>query len=339
VRVLLGLLVATMLLAASAVAASLESFADPAGDLLESPEIVSVKVGNKRKPVVPVRVQLRDVLAPQAWIELHFDVKADGRRGRGADEALVIYRQNGTVELSVRRGGRLARVGRPVLAASMAGKVLALQIPRSVLGGATTFRLAVAARQQGESGLIPRFPIASDFAPQRGWLTVDAPRSFTLTDRRDDGDRAPDIREVTVTDASDGTVQFIVRFAGRVKRGSWIGIKLDVDSDKASGDDGFDLYLMAFGSTELFLGQHFKGEWLPAPQPWRATGTISGGVLRASIHRSMLVDSERVAATGFSFWVEGVSVTDQNESEFEARYALESYDIAPDSGEHTHRFS
>jgi hypothetical protein len=313
---------AALVLAAAGIGMAASSYADPAGDANEAPDIVDVKVSESAEGIVNVVVSVEnfDVLPSNSWINLWFDLDSNPGTGDGGDEALARYSSDGQLEFFSWNGTTLVAQPSSAMTASYAEGVLSFSTPASVIANASSFGiLAVASRGQdlGDGELI-----ASDFAPDRGRSAWVGPSEADFPDPDHDHDAAPDITSIDVSDARSGWVTFAISTPNyvQVPAEALIALLIDRDNRPSTGDEGLELVLtIADGEFELEHWDFAAKRWIRDETP-RVRIRNAGTVLTIDIHTSELENTPL-----FSFGVLAADVNVQAE-------AVLGLDLAPDSG-------
>lgn len=319
-KLVAGALAAFVLVFAS-VALSAASYSDMVGDANAAPDVTSVTVAEPVAGSLQITVAVGNfqVLPENSWLNLWFDLDSDPNTGDGGDEALVRYFSDGTLELHVWNGSQLVAASTAGATATFSVGALSLSVPSSLLGAESAFGiLAVSARGQelGDNELV-----ASDYAPDSGRSAFVGPASAAFPDPANDGDAAPDIASIRVSDATTGWVSFAITTPNyaTLPSESILGVTIDTDDRRSTGDEGADVRITSLGGEyELERWSPGAKNWAPDDAPTRVRMRNTESVVTLDVHRSELGGSNRF---GFS-----VVTADINTS----ADAVVGFDIAPD---------
>ncbi len=271
--VLAGLLVATAGATPSA------SYADPAGDANEAPDISSVTVDDASPGFVNVRVQVANFeeLPSESRIILEFDLDRDATTGVAGDEVVIRYWDDGLLEVLRRDGIRLSPSSAHGMSASFASGTFSFSAERAVLGNVTSFGLIVvsARTQQVGAGRVT----GTDYAPASGRSIYAAPGQATFADSTGDHDAAPDITSISVSDTPAGMIEVRVATPNypTLPPDKIIAVDFDLAGRPATADDVFVAYLSGAGLVQVDVEEN---EILaPSERANTATGSYEAGVL------------------------------------------------------------
>ena len=316
--------VGACVMAVAGVASGAASFSDRIGDNNPAPDITSVTFAERVPGTIELRVAVSNfpTLPADSWFNVWLDLDSNPETGSLGDEALVRYRSDGSVAFYMWNGARLVeRAASGFVGVYQAG-VLTLTMPKSELGGASTFGfLVVAARSQNLS-LTTEF-ISSDFAPDTGRAAWAGPSETTYSDPAADNDAAPDIGSVRVTDGKDGWIRFAISTSNYTVLPSSAVLAVNIDSDNraATGQGGVDAMVsMSGGEVLLRRWSPMDMDWAADTKPTLVRGQSSGGVVTIDVHRSELGDTPR-----FGFIVAAVDINQEAE-------LIVAADVAPENG-------
>jgi hypothetical protein len=133
---------------------------------------------------------------------------------------------------------------------------------------------------------------------------------------------APDISSVAVSSSPQGLVTFTITIANyqSLPLLSGVAIGLDLDRNRATGDDGTEAfigYLVGLFGQRGLAFDRWNGTELAEVEPTTATAAFSNGVVTLTVPRAELLDT-----TSFDFQAAGI-MTDLEDV---------AYDFAPDDG-------
>jgi hypothetical protein len=311
-----GLLLASLALGAA-------SFSDAAGDNNAAPDITSVQLSESADGVVTVTVGVANYprLPDESWFNLWFDLDSNASTGDAGDETLVRFVSTGAVEIWDWDGAEMVERPAVGITGRYEGGVLTVTVPKADLGGDTVFGiLAVSSRSQtlGQSRLI-----ASDYAPDRGRSPYAGPVAASFPDPGSDGDAAPDVTAVRVSDDKDGWITFAISTPNyaTLPGESVIALAIDRDGRPTTGDAGAELLIRTLSGEVIFerWSQAERG-WLDDRPPHRVRLRNSANTVTVEVHRSELDDAPR-----FGFSLAALDINTQAESVLAA-------DLAPDDG-------
>jgi hypothetical protein len=326
-RAAIGGLVGATALALVAVAAAYTSasYADPAGDANEAPDIASVTVDDAGVEAVSVRVAFGNfrILPPDARVLLRFDLDRNEATGAQGDEITIRYSSDGTLDFRRWNGDELVPLPATGLSASFSDGVLAYTVDRAQLAGATSFALVAVAERTQDVG-IGRV-ISTDFAPGSGRNVYSSPGPASFPDPDGDHDVAPDITSISVSDTTAGAIRFRLTTANyaTLPDDKLIGIGIDVRGRPATDDELFVGYVS--GSKTVEVDREQRGLLQPAG-PAGVTASHADGVLTFTVPRNRLD-----GASAFGFGVVSADLVGPGESEGEEfEGEVEALDTAPD---------
>ena len=311
-----GLLLASLALGAA-------SFSDAAGDDNAAPDITSVQLSESADGVVTVTIGVANYprLPEESWFNLWFDLDSNAGTGDAGDETLVRFVSTGAVEIWDWDGAEMVERPAVGITGRYEGGVLTVTVPKADLGGDTVFGiLAVSSRSQalGQSQFI-----ASDYAPDRGRSPYTGPVASSFPDPGDDGDAAPDLTAVRVSDDKDGWITFAISTPNyaTLPGESVIALAIDRDGRPTTGDAGAELLIRTLSGEVIFerWSQAERG-WVDDMPPHRVRLRNSANVVTVEVHRSELDDVPR-----FGFSLAALDINTQAESVLAA-------DLAPDDG-------
>lgn len=274
------------------------SFADDAGDDNAAPDIVTVAVTDSTPTAVTLTVAVANypTLDGTSWFNLYFDTDGDPETGILGGEKLVRYLQEGAVQLLTVAGNGWAAQAPTGIAATYDAGALTITIPRTVLGDADPLGVhVISGRQQSAAAAVY---VASDFAPNDGYLTWTGTARPSHADPARDHELAPDITTVRVADTRAGWIRFTIRTANLDRlRGDdmLLAVLVDRDGRKSTGQVGADY---ALGHVD---GRAYLDRWNPSSRRWsnvdrpRVRTRNANGLLVLEVHRSELRDPRRFA--------------------------------------------
>ncbi len=328
-RRLLGVLSAAVLvgvLATAAGAAPSASYADPAGDGNEAPDLRSVTVDDATPGVVNIRVTVSNFqeLPADSRITLQFDLDRNATTGLAGDELVIRYWDDETLEVVRWNGIAMYPSSSEGVRVSFSSGELELDADRAALGGSTAFSLLVLSARTQQVG-IGRVT-STDFAPGSGRIAYASPDESSLTDPQGDHDAAPDITSVSMSDTAAGIIQVRVATPNypALPPDKIIGVDFDLEGRPSPADDVFVAYLSGPGIVQV--DREENGILAPSELPNTASGVYENGVLTLSVHRSEL-DGAALVGLG----VLSLDLVGDGESEgqdFEG--GVEALDSAPD---------
>ena len=326
---LLGALGATLLaglLVATAGAAPSATYADPAGDGNETPDISSVTVDDSSPGAVNVRVQVANFeeLPSDSRIILQFDLDRNATTGVAGDEIVVRYWDDELFEVLRWDGIRLSPGSTEGMTASFAAGAFNFSADRAVLANTSSFGLiALSARnQQLDIGRV----VGTDYAPPTGRSIYSFSGPASFPDPTHDHDAAPDITSISVSDTAGGKIDVRVATSNypTLPADKVIGVDFDLAGRPPAADDVFVEYLSGPGIVQVNIEEN---EVLaPSIRPNTATGRYENGVLTLSVDRAEL-DGAAIVGVG----VVTFDVVGRGESEGQAFEGdVEAVDSAPD---------
>jgi len=283
------------------------SFSDAAGDDNAAPDVTSVTVSESAEGMITFALVVGNyqTLPENSWFNLWFDTDSNQSTGDAGDEELVRFLADGTIEYYVWDGSQLVQRAAAGMAGQFAAGTLTVTVPKAELGGDSSFGvLAVSSRGQQVG---PNEAVASDFAPDRGSSAYVGPASAAFPDPTDDGDAAPDITGVRVTDAKNGWVSIAISTPNyaTLPEESVVFLEIDRDNRANTGDAGVELLIThVLGDSRLEVWDTRAREWKSDVAPTRVRSRNSGNVLTIDIHRSELGNAPR-----FGFAVAAADVT------------------------------
>ena len=319
-KVLMGVLVATAGASPSA------SYADPAGDANEAPDISSVTVDDAIPGAVSVRVEVANFeeLPSESRIILEFDLDRDATTGVAGDEVVIRYWDDGLLEVLRWDGIRLSPSSAEAMSVSFASGTLTFTAERTALANATSFGLIVVSARTQQVG-IGRVT-GTDYAPATGRSVYTAPGQAAFADPTGDHDAAPDITSISVSDTPAGMIEVRVATPNypTLPPDKIIGVGFDLEGRPATADDVFVAYLSGAGLVQVDVEEN---EILaPSERANTATGSYESGVLTLSVDRRELDGAAIVGVALVSFDLVG-----RGESEGQAFEGdVEALDSAPD---------
>ena len=311
------------------------SFSDPPGDHNDAPDITAVDVSETPDGLLAVRVTVANfqVLPPDAWINLWFDLDNNPRTGEDGDEANVVYEANGVLDFVRWNGSEMIRTPTTGMTGSYAAGTFTFSAPKSAFGNTAGFGLlVVTARQDSHAEQLDEDVIAADFASERGRLAYVSPGPAAFTDLAGDEDAAPDVTAVDVTDSDDGWIAFRLTTPNlrTLPADRAVVIGIDRDRKASTGEAGADVSVGWQGGAARPVLQRWDPvdeEWVDDRAPTRVRAHSADGTVVVEIHRSELDDVGR-----FGFATISVDFTGPNESVFETEDELEALDYAPEQG-------
>ena len=327
-RRLLGVLGATSagLLVATAGAAPSATYADPAGDGNETPDISSVTVDDSTPGAVNVRVQVAnfDELPSESRMILQFDLDRDATTGVAGDEIVVRYWDDQLFEVLRWDGIRLSPSSADGMTAGFASGTFNFSADRAVLANTSSFGLiALSARnQQLDIGRV----VGTDYAPPTGRSIYSFSGAASFADPTHDHDAAPDITSISVSDTPGGKIDVRVATPNypTLPADKVIGVDFDLAGRPPTADDVFVEYLSGPGIVQVNIEENEI--LVPSIRPNTATGQYENGVLTMSIDRTELDGAAIVGVAVVTFDVVG-----RGESEGQAfEGEVEAVDSAPD---------
>lgn len=324
---LLGLAAGVAALVVVATSLASASFSDAAGDANEAPDITSVTVSESSGGgTVTVRVKVGnfDILPVNSGIFILFDLDLSASTGADGDEAVVRFTSAGTLDFLRWNGTQLVAASPSGMTFGFSAGVLTFTVDRAELAGAGAFGIAaVASRTQMVGGASV---VATDFAPVGNRSVYSSPGELSFPDPEDDEDVAPDISEISTSDARNGMVTFRITTSNypTLSEDKLIGLGFDLLGRPSSDDDVFLTY--QGGSGTLDIEREVNGFVTQDTPPNRVSATYADGVFALSVHRSEL---DNVAA--FRFGVVSADLTGAGEGEGQdAEGDIEAVDYAPD---------
>ncbi len=328
-RRVLGILLTTVLgglIVATAGASPSASYADPAGDANEAPDISSVTVDDAIPGAVNVRVEIANFekLPSDSRIILELDLDRDATTGVAGDELVIRYWDDELFEVLRWDGIRLSPSPVDGMSASFASGTFSFTAERTALANASSFGLIVvtARTQQLEIGRVT----GTDYAPASGRSVYAAPGPASFEDQTGDHDAAPDITSISVSDTPAGKIEVRVATPNypTLPPDKFIGVDFDLEGRPATADDVFVAYLSGAGLVQVDVEEN---EILaPSERENTATGSYESGVLTLSVDRSEL-DGAAVVGLGLVTF----DLVGRGESEGQAFEGdVEALDSAPD---------
>ena len=322
----LGVILLAGLVLANAGAWPSASYADPAGDANEAPDISSVTVDDAIPGAVTVRVEVANFekLPSDSRIILELDLDRDATTGVAGDELVIRYWDDGLLEVLRWDGIRLSPSSADGMSVSFAAGTLSFSAQRTVLANATSFGLIVVSARTQQVG-IGRVT-GTDYAPASGRSIYALPGQASFADPTGDHDAAPDITSISVSDTPSGMIE--VRVAtpnyATLPPDKIIGVGFDLEGRPATADDVFVAYLGGTGTVQVDIAEN---EILaPSERPNTASGSYEAGVLTLSMDRRELDGASLVGLGLVSFDLVG-----RGESEGQAFEGdVEALDSAPD---------
>ena len=314
------------LLVATAGAAPSATYADPAGDGNETPDISSVTVDDSSPGAVNVRVQVAnfDELPSDSRIILEFDLDRNANTGVAGDEIVVRYWDDELFEVLRWDGIRLSPGSTEGMTASFASGTFSFSADRAALANTSSFGLiALSARnQQLDIGRV----VGTDYAPPTGRSIYSFSGPASFPDPTHDHDAAPDITSISVSDTPGGKIDVRVATSNypTLPADKVIGVDFDLEDRPPAADDVFVEYLSGPGIVQVNIEEN---EVLaPSIRPNTATGRYENGVLTLSVDRKEL-DGAAIVGVG----VVTFDVVGRGESEGQAFEGdVEAVDSAPD---------
>ncbi len=314
------------LLVASAGASPSASYADPAGDANEAPDISTVTVDDSTPGTVNVRVEVANFeeLPSDSRIILQFDLDRNATTGVAGDELVIRYWDDDLLEVLRWDGIRLSPSSADGMRASFVSGRFDFTADRTVLAGATSFGLIVVSARTQQVG-IGRVT-ASDFAPASGRSVYAGPGEESFADPTGDHDAAPDITSISISDTPAGVVEVRVATPNypTLPPDKIIGVDFDLEGRPDTADDVFVTYVGGSGVAHVDIEEN---EILaPSERANSATGSYESGVLTLSVDRR-----ELDGAGIFGLGVLTFDLVGKGESEGQAFEGdVEALDSAPD---------
>jgi len=322
----LGAMLLAGLLVATAGAVPSATYADPAGDGNETPDISSVTVDDSSPGSVNVRVQVAnfDELPSDSRMILQFDLDRDANTGVAGDEIVVRYWDNELFEVLRWDGIRLSPSSTEGMTASFASGTFNFRADLAVLANTSSFGLiALSARsQQLDIGRVT----GTDYVPPTGRSIYSFSGPVSFTDPRGDHDAAPDITSISVSDTPGGKIDVRVATSNypTLPGDKLIGVDFDLAGRPPDADDVFVEYLSGPGIVQVNIEENES--LVPSLRPNTAVGRYEDGVLTMSVDRKELDGAAIVGVAGVTFDVVG-----RGESEGQAFEGdVEAVDSAPD---------
>ena len=327
-RPLLGVLGVTLasLLVGTAGAAPSATYADPAGDGNETPDISSVTIDDSKPDAVHVRVQVANFeeLPSESRMILQFDLDRNATTGVAGDEIVIRYWDDDLFEVLRWDGIRMSPSSADGMTASFSSGTFDFTANRAVLANTSSFGLiALSARnQQLDIGRV----VGTDYAPPTGRSIYSFSGPASFADPTHDHDAAPDITSISVSDTPGGKIDVRVATSNypTLPADKIIGVDFDLAGRPPAADDVFVEYLSGSGLVQVNTEEN---EVLaPSLRPNTATGRYENGVLTLSVDRSEL-DGAAIVGVG----VVTFDVVGRGESEGQAfEGEVEAIDSAPD---------
>ncbi len=170
-RRVLGILSTTVLaglIVATAGASPSASYADPAGDANEAPDISSMTVDDAIPGAVNVHVEIANFekLPSDSRIILELDLDRDATTGVASDELVIRYWDDELLEVLRWDGIRLSPSSADGMSASFASGTFRFTAQRTALANATSFGLIVVSARSQQVG-VGRVT-GTDYAPASG---------------------------------------------------------------------------------------------------------------------------------------------------------------------------
>jgi hypothetical protein len=234
--------------ACTALALGAASRTDPTGDNNAAPDLTAMTVAESTAGTLTVTLTLANYqsLPVGSWINVWFDLDNNPRTGDEGDEALVQYFDDGGAQLYRWNGSELVRRPAAGIVGTVSAGVVTLTLPTSALDGIASFGVfAVGAREQENGDDDPY--VASDAAPNNTRARYASPGPLTVSDAQGDGDAAPDIAQVDVSDSKAGTITFVVTTPSHqtVSSGNtWLELDVDIDRRGSTGGGGSEVYVL-----------------------------------------------------------------------------------------------
>jgi hypothetical protein len=303
------------------------SYADPAGDANEAPDIQTVTVDDAGGASVAVRVSIANfrVLPPSSRVLLRFDLDRNASTGDQGDEITFRYSSDGTLDFFRWDGSQLVALPANGMSAAFSDGVLTFAVDRVHFAGATSFGLLViAARiQQAGVGLLA----STDFAPGAGRHVYSSPGAVSFPDPDNDQDVAADITSIAVADTERGILQFRLTTANyaTLPPDKLIGIGIGLRGRPIEDDALFVGYLS--GSRSVEVDREERGLLQPVEGRHGVKGSHSDGVLTFAVPRKLL---DGAAAIGFGIVSADLVGPGESEGE-EFEGEIEALDAAPDN--------
>ena len=328
-RRVLGIVPATSLLGilvATAAASPSASYADPAGDGNEAPDIRSVTVDDATPGAVNIRVEVANFeeLPSDSRIILELDLDRDATTGVAGDELVIRYWDDKLLEVLRWDGVRMSPSSPDGMRVGFASGVLTFTAERTALASASSFGLIVVSARTQQVG-IGRVT-GTDYAPATGRSVYGAPGQASFADPTGDHDAAPDITSISVSDTPAGMVEVRVTTPNypTLPADKIIGVGFDLEGRPATADDVFVAYLSGASLVQVDVEEN---EILaPSVRENTASGSYESGVLSLSVDRRELDGAALVGLGVVSFDLVG-----RGESEGQAFEGdVEALDSAPD---------
>jgi len=317
---LLGILVATAGATPSA------SYADPAQDANEAPDIASVTVDDATPGAINIRVEVANFekLPSDSRIILQLDLDRNATTGVAGDELVVRYWDDQLLEVLRWDGIRLSPSSANGMSASFTSGTFSFRAERTSLANASSFDLIVVSARTQQVG-VGRVT-GTDYAPASGRSVYATPGQASFTDPTGDHDAAPDITSISVSDTPAGMVEVRVSTPNypTLPPDKIIGVDFDLAGRPAAADNVFVAYVSGSGLVQVDIEEH---EILaPSKGANTATGGYEAGVLSLSVDRRELDGAALVGVGVVSFDLVG-----RGESEGQAFEGdVEALDSAPD---------
>ena len=276
------------------------SFTDVPGDDNAAPDITSVAVTDSSPTSVTLKVVSANypTLDVGTWFNLYFDIDANPSTGILGGERLVRYVQDvgvSTQLFSSAGNNWVTLTPTGIVSAYDAGE-LTLTIPRTALGGADPLGVHVISGRRQPMGAAVF--IASDFAPNQGFLNWAGTATASSADPADDNEAAPDITSVQVSDTAKGWIRFAITTPNYVQlRGedTLVFLQIDTDFRRSTGQVGADFALGHIdGGAYLDRWSNTENRWINVPGSRVLVRTQNANnVVTLDVHRSELGDVRR----------------------------------------------
>ncbi len=276
------------------------SFTDVPGDDNAAPDITSVAVTDSSPSSVTLKVVSANypTLDVGTWFNLYFDIDANPSTGILGGERLVRYVQDvgvSTQLFSSAGNNWVTLTPTGIVSAYDAGE-LTLTIPRTALGGADPLGVHVISGRRQPMGAAVF--IASDFAPNQGFLNWAGTATASSADPADDNEAAPDITSVQVSDTAKGWIRFAITTPNYVQlRGedTLVFLQIDTDFRRSTGQVGADFALGHIdGGAYLDRWSNTENRWINVPGSRVLVRTQNANnVVTLDVHRSELGDVRR----------------------------------------------
>jgi hypothetical protein len=131
-------------------------------------------------------------------------------------------------------------------------------------------------------------------------LTGTAHAGDSNTDPVGDNKSAPDVRQVSVVDGGNGTVQVAIDLDADISSGATLLMGINADRDMGTGAHCGCDYMVFADDEGMSLGKWFEGAWTPFPHQGLKPMETSG-------HLTFTLTLADLGATqAFDYWVAGV---------------------------------